>query len=193
MKTTQKILIFGLIIPAMYVTGCAKPPTEEMNKAADAVTRAENDNNAVTYAGNSIARAKDSLARMYKEADAKRYDAALAYANEAIAAAERAINEGRTGAASAREDAANLLSQLKPLIAETEQGINAAIAAGLPIDVESVTDEFDTANRNADQAQTAFAVSRFQETIDKGRAARSGLDNINKQLSVSAMAVTRKK
>ncbi|MDR0495507.1 MAG: DUF4398 domain-containing protein [Treponema sp.] len=193
MKITQIILIFGLVIMAMCATGCAKPPTEEMNKAADAVTRAENDNNAVTYAGNSIARAKDSLARMYNEANSKRYDAALAYANEAIAAAERAINEGRTGAASAREEAGNLLSELKPLIAETEQGINAAIAAGLPIEVELVRNEFAEANQNADQAQTAFSGNRYQESINKGRAARSGLDNINKQLSVSAMAVTRKK
>jgi hypothetical protein len=193
MKIPQKILmciLFGLAICAI---GCAKPPTEEMNKAADAVTRAENDNDAVTYAGNSISRAKDSLARMYSEADSKRYDAALAYANEAIAAAERAITEGRTGAARAREDAANLLSQLPPLIEETEQGINAALAAGLPIDTPLIIDEFNAANRNADQARTAFSGTRYQETMDKGRAARSGLNDINIQLTLAAMAVTRKK
>jgi hypothetical protein len=193
MKTTQKILFFGLIILAICAIGCAKPPTEEMNNAAEAVTRAENDNDAVTYAGNSIARAKDSLARMRAEADSKRYDAALAYANEAIAAAERAISEGRAGAARAREDASKILSQLPPLIAETEQGINAALTAGLPIDVDSVIADFKTAERNAGQAQTAFSGTRYQESIDKGSAARTGLNNINMQLSVAAMAVTRKK
>jgi hypothetical protein len=193
MKTTQKILICVLLVLAMCAMGCAKPPTEEMNKAADAVTRAENDNDAVTYAGNSINRAKDSLARMYSEAESKRYDAALAYANEAIAAAERAINDGRVGAARAREDAANLLSQLRPLFTETEQGINAALAAGLPIDTESVINEFNTAGRNMDQAQTAFSGSRYQDSIDKGRAARSGLNSVNMKLSIAAMAVTRKK
>jgi hypothetical protein len=164
-----------------------------MNKAADAVTRAENDNDAVTYAGNSISRAKDSLARMYSEADSKRYDAALSYANDAIAAAERAINDGRAGALSAREDAARLLSQLPPLIAETAQGINAALAAGLPIDAALIVDEFNTATRDADQAQRAFSGNRYQESMDKGRAARAGLNDINMRISVAVMAVTRKK
>jgi len=181
------------VILALLVMGCAKPPTEEMNNAVEAVTRAENDNNAVTYAGNSLARARDALARMNAEAASKRYDTARSFAADAIAAAERAIAEGRAGAENARNDAANIVSQLGPLIKETEQGINAARTAGLPLDFDSIDNDFNAANRQADRARTALSGNRYQEAIDNGRSARLGLTGINQQLSVATLAVSRKK
>jgi len=193
MKATPRILICAALVMAALVMGCAKPPTEEMNNATEAVTRAENDHDAVTYAGNSVARAKDALAQMNQEAAAKRYDAAKSYAAEAIAAAERAINEGRAGAARARDDASAIVSQLKPLIAETEQGIEAARAANLPLDFVTIDRDFDTAVYNANEAQSALSGKQYQIAIDRGRSARSGLNGINQQLSVAALAVSRKK
>jgi hypothetical protein len=193
MKTTSKILMCAVVVLAALVMGCAKPPTEEMNNATEAVTRAENDYDAVTYAGNSVSRAKDALARMNQEAAAKRYDAAKSYAAEAIAAAERAITEGRAGAARARDEASALVSQLKPMIEETEQGIEAARAAKLPLDFPAIDRDFDTAQYNTDEAQSALNGKRYQTAIDRGRSARSGLNGINQQLSVAALATSRKK
>jgi len=192
MKRTFHILCIALVL-AMLAMGCAKPPTVEMTNATEAVTRAENDSNAVTYAGGSVARAKDALMRMNGEASAKRYDSARAYAAEAIAAAERAISDGRAGAERARNEAANFISDLKPLLAETEQGINAARAARLPIDFESVDNDFNAARTNTTQAEAAYNGSRYGEALERGRAARVGLNSINQRLSTSTLAVTRKK
>ncbi|MDR2717657.1 MAG: DUF4398 domain-containing protein [Treponema sp.] len=193
MKVTPKFLICAVLILAALVMGCAKPPTEEMNNATEAVTRAENDNDAVTYAGNSVTRAKDALARMNQEAAAKRYDAAKSYAAEAIAAAERAINEGRAGAARAKDEASALISQLKPLITETEQAIEAARKAKLNLDFYAIDRDFDTAQYNANEAQAAYNGRRYQTAIDRGRSARSELNGINQQLSDAALATSRKK
>jgi len=193
MKITSKILTCALLVLAALIMGCAKPPTVEMNNATEAVTRAENDYDAVTYAGNSVTRAKDALVRMNQEAGAKRYDAAKSYAAEAIAAAERAINEGRTGAARAKDEASALVSQLKPLITETEQGIEAARAAKLALDFNAIDREFDTVQYNANEAQAALSGKRYQNAIDQARSARSGINDINQQLSAAASAVSRKK
>jgi len=192
MKRTFYTLSIMLVL-AVLATGCAKPPTDEMNNATEAVTRAENDTNAVTYAGGSVARARDALNRMNGEASAKRYDAARSYAAEAIAAAERAINDGRTGADRARNEAAAYIADLKPLLAETEQGINAARAAKLPLDFESVDNDFNTARGNVAQAEAAYSGTRYSEAIDRGRSARVGLNSINQRLSTATLAVTRKK
>ncbi|MDR0290380.1 MAG: DUF4398 domain-containing protein [Treponema sp.] len=181
------------LVLMMSFSGCAKPPTEEMNAAEEAVTRAENDTNAVTYAFNSIARARDSLMQMRDATENKRYDAAKSYAAEATAAAERAISEGRSGAARAREDAAAVVAQLPPLIEETEQGLNAARAAGLPLDFGTLDSDFDTALETANQAQTDLYANRYQEAINQGRIARDELHDINQELSTAAMAVSRKK
>jgi len=192
MKQTFHTLCVALVL-AMLAMGCAKPPTEEMDKATEAVTRAENDSNAVTYAGGSIARARDALTRMNAEASAKRYDAARSYAAEAIAAAERAINDGRNEAERAKNEAANFIANLKPLLAETEQGINAARAARLPLDFKSIDNDFNEARTNTAQAEAAYAAARYRETIERGRTARVLLNGINEELSTATFAVTRKK
>jgi hypothetical protein len=130
---------------------------------------------------------------MNAEAAAKRYDSARSYAAEAIAAADRAINDGRAGAERAKNEAANFIAGLKPLLAETEQGINAARAAKLPLDFNSIDNDFDTARTNTAQAETAYAGSRYGEAIDRGRAARVILNSINEQLSTVTLGITRKK
>jgi len=193
MKLTQKTFICIMLIVAALVMGCAKPPTEEMNNATEAVTRAENDNDALTYALNTVNRARDALARMNAEASSKKYDAAKSYAAEAIAAAERAINEGHAGAERARSEAFSIISQLPPLIAETEQGINAAQAAGLPLDFDAINKDFQTASDNADKAQQAYVDVNFPEAVNLGQTARAELSAINQQLSTTVMTVTRKK
>jgi hypothetical protein len=193
MKPLQTTLILAVFAVLIFFTGCAKPPTEEMDNAVEMVTRAENDIDAVTYGANSLARAKEALTRMQAEAASKHYDAAKASAGDAVAAALRAIDEGRTGAARTKDEAASLLSELKPLITETEQGINAAKAAGLPLDFNSVDRDFGTARSNADQAETSLSAGRYQESVDQSREARSGLLAINRNLSVSVADTSRKK
>jgi hypothetical protein len=186
------VLVFAALILATAV-GCAHPPTAEMDAAVEAVTRAENDFDAVTYASNSIARAREALSRMQTEASSKRYDTAKSYANEAIAAAERAITEGKSAADRAREEASAIVAQLRPLLVETEQGMNAARAAGLPLDFDSLDIEYDNALHNTNEARAALSGSRYQEAIDRGRNARAMLSGINQQLSNVVIATTRMK
>jgi hypothetical protein len=193
MKNVQITLICAALIALMFFAGCAKPPTDEMNNATETVTRAENDIDAVTYGANSLSRARDALARMNAAADSKRYDAAKAAAEEATAAALRAIDEGKTGSARAKDEANNLVSELKPLIAETEQGIGAAKSARLPLDFKSIDRDFESANQNAESARSAFSAGKYQESADWSRTARSGLMGINQNLSVTVTETVRHK
>ena len=193
MKPVTTGLVCAALIFSLFAAACAKPPTAEMNNAIEAVTRAENDADAALYAGNTLARARDALARMKAEAASKRYDAAKNYAADAVSAADKAIADGRAGAARAREEASVLVSGLAPAIAETGQGINSASAAKLPLDFDAIGREFETARTDADQAQAALSGSRYQDAMDRGRSARAGLSDINQKLAAAAMAVSRKK
>jgi hypothetical protein len=184
-------LAFGA---ALFAAGCAKPPTEEMNNAVAAVTRAENDADAVTYAGNTLIRARESLNRMQTEADSKRYDAAKSYAAEAIAAADKAVIDGRAGAARTRDEAAGIIAGLKTAIPETDQAIRAAQSGGkLQLDFNGINRDFEAARRTTDQAEVSMAGSNYQDALDKGRSARAGLSDINQRLSEAAAAASRKK
>jgi HEPN domain-containing protein len=193
MKFIQKSLICVLFFSVVLMTGCTKPPTEEMNNAEEAVARAENDPDAVNFAGNLVQRAKDSLALMYEEADAKRYDAAINYANDAIALAERAINEGRSEAGRTRQQAINSLAEVRPLLLETEKRIENAKAAKLPLEYGPIDGDLNTAQRTYDQAQSALSGNRYQEAIFLSNNVRSTLAGINQKLGIKAMEVSRKK
>ncbi|MDR1586211.1 MAG: DUF4398 domain-containing protein [Treponema sp.] len=193
MKRNKIHLFCALLILPLVMGACAKPPVEEMNNAQDAVTRAENDADAVFYAGSALARARDALNRMQTEADAKRYDAAKSYAAEAVAAADKAIADGRAGAARARNEAAALIAGLKPALTETGQGLKAAQSARLALDFASLNRDFEAARLSAEQAEIALSGNQYQDAIDKGNSARAGLSDINQKLSEAASAISRKK
>jgi hypothetical protein len=185
------LLTLGIFLLA---AACAKPPTEEMNAATAAVTRAENDPDAVIYGGNSLARARDSLNRMQAEADSKRYTAAKTFAAEAIAAADKAVADGQAGALRAQEEAAALVAAVKAGVSETGAGIRSAQASGrLDLNFTALNRDLETVRRTADQAEVSLAGNNYQDALDKGRSARAGLSDINQKLSSAATAASRKK
>ena len=192
----MKRFIIGLLIILVFglMGSCKAPPKEEMEKAHDAVTRAENDADAVTYASGILVRARDALTRMQNEADAKRYDAAKTYAAEAITQAERAIAEGKSGAARAKDEATTLISSLAAPLAETAGALDAAWRTEkLQLDFASLTSDMEAARRNYNDAQISLQNSRYRDAISQGQSARSLLSGINAALTESVTAVSKKK
>jgi len=183
--------IYILCILLAFIIGCEKPPTEEMDNAREAVFRAENDPNAALYAGSTLTRARDALQRMQNEADNKRYDAAKTHAAEAIAIAERALIEGNLGASRAGDEAASVVSNLRPEIVETERNVNGARYSLLALDYESLEMDIVNAHEAADRAEASQAEGRFQDALDIARNVRTDLSNINGK--VAGAVTVRKK
>jgi hypothetical protein len=181
-----KYILLSLVVIAL-VLGCAKPPLEEMQKAREAVFKAENDENAVAYGGGSLARARDALRRMQVEADSKRYDAAKNNANEAIQAAERAIADGQTAAARAKNEAEAMVAGLRPALEETERNLNGARYNQLRLDYGALNRDLNSARDSVEMAETDYAMARYQSAIDTGRAARATLTSINERISGSVV------
>jgi hypothetical protein len=193
----KKLLIIPAILFAAAVillaAACAKPPTDEMNQAIDAVTRVENDADAVTYAGNTLLRAQDALTRMREEAGSKRYDSARSLAAEAVAAAEKAISDGKSAAARAREDASALLNGLNTTAAETESALNNARQQHMNIDADALAADLQSAKNTINDAQRSFTAGNYPDASSKGRTARSELENIKARIAEATQAVSRKK
>jgi hypothetical protein len=179
---------------ALLAAGCAKPPRAEMEAAEAAVTRAENDADAVTYAGSSLIRARDALSRMREEAAAKRHDAARTYAAEAAAAAEKAMADGKTGAALTKEEASALIAGLREQIPGTERNLRQAESAGsLGLDFDGLSRDFESARRDAAGAELSLAEENYPEALRRGRGARGALSDIDARIAGAAAAVSRKK
>jgi hypothetical protein len=185
------LLLFGLVIA---LGACAKPPTAEMEAAEAAVTRAENDPDAAAYADSALARARNALTRAQTEVKAKRYDSAKTYAAEAVSTAEKAVSDGRAAAARAKEEAGALLTQVKELLTDTENALeNAKTVPLVQLDFPALTGDLDGARNNISQADAANNTNRPREALDKGRAARSALGDIQNKIGDGVRAVSRKK
>jgi len=191
MKKLSIILLIFFVFALLCA--CSTPPKEEMEKAHNAVTRAENDADAVTYASNTLVRARDALTRMQNEADAKRYDAAKTYAADAVTQAERAIVEGKSGAARIKDEAENLINGLAGPLAETSNSLDAAWKTkDVRLDFATLTTDMESANKTYGDAKQSLQGSRYRDAISQGQTVRSILAGINASLTEGVLAVARK-
>ncbi|MDR2517761.1 MAG: hypothetical protein LBC88_10345 [Spirochaetaceae bacterium] len=183
-----------LIVLGFVLAGCAKPPTAEMEAAEAALTRAENDANAAAYAESALVRARDAAARMRTEARAKRYDAAKTAAAEVVAAADRAVADGRAGAARAQEEAASLVGSLRGTLTETENALTSAQSVpNVQLDFPALSNDLGRARTQVNQAETAVNAGRPREAVEQGRAARAALGDIQTRISNGVREAGRKK
>jgi len=187
-KVSVTLLVFFAL--GLVLIACATPPKEDMDKALDAVFRAESDPDAVAYAPLLLVRARDSLTRMQSEADAKNYDEAKRFAAEAVNNAERAISDGRIAAARAREEAARLLADLPDNLAETTNTIN---TAGRLPGLDDFTGEVDLARDTYDNAQQHFEDENYIDAISNAETVRSLLSDVNSRINGAAQDASRKK
>ncbi|MFP3089443.1 DUF4398 domain-containing protein [Treponema sp. TIM-1] len=186
--------LWGAIIGAVLLWGCAKPPTEEMEKASAAVTQAENDPDAVLYGESSLLRARDALSRMRTSADSKRYDEAKLLAQEAIDAAEKARSDGSFGAARAREETIRLLSEAQNALAATEKTLNTAKNLDkVDADFNALTQRLEAARNTIGEAEENLAANRYQESQNKSMEGRAALGDITAEISRAVTKKSRKK
>ncbi|MCL2181174.1 MAG: DUF4398 domain-containing protein [Treponema sp.] len=171
------------IISLIILTGCEKPPEDEMQAAREAVFRAENDANASEYANSSLERARDALRRMQIEADSKRYDAAKTLAAEAIAAAERAIADGRAGVQRAGGETQSAVTGLRDDIEETSRNINGARYNQMNLDYDELDRQIVDAHSSADRVESDQNAGRYQEALDRARELRADLAIINQTVA----------
>ena len=191
MKKTKFLITIGILL-IILLAACAAPPTEEMERAQDAVARAENNANAVRYASNTLVRARDALGRMQIEADARRYDAARNHAAEAIALAERAIDEGSIAAIRARDEANALINSLATPLSETTNALNAGREINLDLDYTRLFAELDSARRMYDEANRLLQANNPENAVAMGHNVRSSLSGINTALNDAVLAASRK-
>jgi hypothetical protein len=177
----------------VLAAGCAKPPVEEMEAAREAVTRAENNANALTYAGDGVRRARSALQRMTDEANAKRYDAAKSAAAEAVAAAEKAIIDGQAASAKAADDASNLIVAAKTEIQAAEQALDAAWKGGVKnVNFSDLNSAAGDAWKSVEQAEMSLAQGKAQDAVSEAEQARRSAAQISLALSEGVRAGSRK-
>ena len=183
------MVIFGIFL---VLTACEKPPADDMNKAIETLNRAENDFEAVTYAANTLNRARDALQKMQEEAASKRYESAKIYAGDVVTYAERAVSEGKAAAIRLRDEAANAVGSLQVILAETILALNTARLNNIQVDFSELGRILDAAKIDLENAGRSLAANNFQEAINKSQSIRSALGDITSRINEAARELSKK-
>jgi len=177
-------------LAAVLFLSCAKPPIAEMDSAREAVFAAENNADAAQYGTVSLDRARSAIRNMEDAANSKRYDAAKTYAAEAVTLAEKALTDGKAGAARIREEAASNLSSLRSEIEETSENVNGARYNQLALDFDDLDRGIRDAYVSYDQAESSMSNGMYKDALDKAMSVRAELAGINQKIT---NAVQRRK
>ena len=197
-------LICILIAISFFTIGCESPPLEEAANAREVVFMAGSDKNVTDFASDTLAHAREALGRMEDALESKQYQAAKTHAAQAVAAAERAIAEGRLGAESNRRETVvaddtspialtsiEASAKVQEEIDETLRDINGARYSLMDLDYDSLDLRIARAYSLADQAEADILAGRYQAALDKIREIREELARIN--LLIANAATLRKK
>ena len=185
----------GALLVAGLLASCGgQVPTADIDAAKAAVAKADGDGNTQNYAPDFLAAAKDSLTKTLAAVDAKKYADAKALAQATVQAANKAIADGQTGAAKAKDTATALMGTLKASITEVENALaGAKKTRGIKLDFTALTKDLNAAKDQVSAAQTDVSGNNYKSAIQKGEAARSSLADLLNRIAEGVRAASRKK
>jgi hypothetical protein len=187
-----KLALASLLILGLFA--CAKPPQAEIDAAKAAVAKAAADNDVVTYAPDSLAKAQDALSRMQTELTAKHYDKVKTIALEASAAAQKAISDAAANKEKVKADAAALIAAMKKALPEAEKTV--AAAKRIPrtgLDFAALAKTLAGAKASLGQADTDYASGSFMAAWNKASGVQTTLADSQKKVADAVQAATKKK
>ena len=195
MKKTDCISIIIISLALIFILGsCAKPPTAEVEEAKAAVAGAESNSDVQMYAADALAKAKDSLTRMKKELDAKKYDSARTLALEATKNAGEAVSSAKTAKERIKTSTSAVLGSLKNALIETEKALTEAKKIrGIKLDFTSSDAEIDAVRKALASAEIDFNAASYKTAAEKGESAQSRLSSLTKSISDAVRSASKKK
>lgn len=186
--------VSALIVTSMLASCGGQVPTVDIDAAKAAVAKADADGNTQNYAPDSLAVAKDSLAKTLAAVDAKKYTDAKALAQATVQAANKALADGQTGAAKAKDSATALIGTLNASVTEAENALaGAKKTRGIKLDFTALTKDLNAAKAQVSAAQTDVSGNNYKSAIQKGEAARSALAELLNRIAEGVRAASRKK
>ncbi|HBA54224.1 DUF4398 domain-containing protein [Syntrophorhabdus aromaticivorans] len=121
----------------MLVTGCAKPPTEEIAAAEKAIEEAKA-KEANLYAESAFKSAEESLKKAKDMVAAKTYKEAKQAALDTATLAQQAVSGIEAGKAKMKEEAEKSVLEVQKLLDDLKVDVAAAIKKKLPVPKEEV-------------------------------------------------------
>jgi len=156
-KDINKILVLMVVLSFALLSGCAKPPTEEITKAETAVAEAKQ-KEADLYVRDVFTKAEESLKKAKDLVTATKYKEAKEVAEETARIAQQSVSMVEANKAKMKQEAEQMVKDIQGAMAELKTSVAMAIKKKARINREEIQGmigkwEIDMVNIN-DQIQT---------------------------------------
>jgi len=193
-KWVACVVATGLLVLA----GCGKPPADAIGAADTALGEARSAD-AVEYAPESMKAAEDARAQLDAELKVQEekfalfrsYDKAAELAAASKTAAERAKSDAEEGKTRAREEASEMIAQVRASILEVQQLLDQAPKGkGTEVDLAVLRSDLTGVESTLSEMDSAFAQEAYLESIAKAESAKQNVDAIRGEIE-RAMELAR--
>ena len=179
-KRTMKmgLLVLGLAL-LLLASACAREPTAEI-EAADTAFKNAQKAEAGVYAPEAMQAARDAHAELETELAAQKesfamrrsYDRARELAAETESASREAVAAASAGKVQAREDAVNMLAELRTSLDEVKTMVdNAPRGKGSAADIAMLKGDLGGIDMALTDIEHAISAERFMDAVHQAQAA----------------------
>ncbi len=193
-KAIQVLILVALIPFVMTsLTGCQKPPEEEMSAARQAVEDAGAQPDVRRYALQSLERARQLLSEMTSAAENREYDSARSLALEATDAAGKAVQDAANARERARNAAEEAVTAAAAALEEARSVLdNARNVRGIRFDFNVARREIEAGAEAIASAGADMQNESFPEAQKKAEDARASISDVIRRISEAVQAASRK-
>jgi hypothetical protein len=185
MKSVLRYSILGLVLVLIFVVGCSKPPTEELNAAKSAVDAVAPE--ASKYAAEDVKKLNDDLQAAQNEISAKNYKQAKEILVKVKADAEtlkttlpQRKEQAKNNAIAAQDVAKTAVADAKALLAKAPKGKGSkADIEAMKADIKGLEELLPEVQRLIDTENYAVATEKANAFKEKAAAVS---DQINQAL-----------
>ncbi|TSA06208.1 MAG: DUF4398 domain-containing protein [Deltaproteobacteria bacterium] len=136
-KDINRILVLMVVLSFALLSGCAKPPTEEITKAETAVAEAKQ-KEADLYVQDVFAKAEESLKKAKDLVATKKYKEAKEIAEETARIAQQSVSMVEANKAKMKEEAEQMVKDIQGAMAELKTSVAMAIKKKAQINREEI-------------------------------------------------------
>jgi chromosome segregation ATPase len=184
MKNMRKIgmvsALILMVVAAVLMTGCQKPPDTEM-QAAQAAMEAAKAGEAEKYAQNELATASATMDQVNTEIEAQKakwmpnYDKAKEMIAQAKTQADAAKEAAIAGKEKAKSEATQAIADAKAMVAGAEAGLKTAPKGkGTKADLEMMGKDIEGYKQSITDAEGLMGTEDYMGARDKAKAAMDG-------------------
>jgi len=182
MKTILKISVLPMIILFLFVAGCAKPPTEELNAAKAAIDGAISAG-ADKFAAEDAKKLNDDLQAANKQIEAKEYKKAKemlvklkADAEALKAAIPEKKEKAKQNALSAQDEAKKAVDEAKALLEKAPKG------KGTKADIEAMKADLKGLDDSLQEIKSLIDGENYTGAIEKANSIKEKAGAVSNQI-----------